>query len=111
MCKCAFSPPPPLPPSDSAQSKGIVFLLDLRECSQDTKYFRQLISVLLNGYPLMLKMVFVIGAPMWVKPILKSFRQLHKVPTLHSMPGLPGPESVIVSWLWLFSHVHREVVF
>ena len=66
-------------PSDAAQNKGIVFLLDLRECSQDPKYLRNFISVLLNGYPLMLKMAFVVSAPMWVKPFLKTFRQPNKV--------------------------------
>jgi hypothetical protein len=65
--------------NDNAQNKGIVFLLDLRECSQDPKYLRHFISVLLNGYPLLLKMVYVVGAPMWVKPILMTFRQLNKV--------------------------------
>ena len=56
-----------------------MFLLDLRECSQDPKYLRNFISVLLGGYPLLLKMVYVVGAPMWVKPILMTFRQLNKV--------------------------------
>jgi hypothetical protein len=65
--------------NDNAQNRGIVFLLDLRECSQDPKYLRHFISVLLNGYPLLLKMVYVVGAPMWVKPILMTFRHLNKI--------------------------------
>lgn len=65
------------------QRKGITFMFDLRECSLscfNDKYADKFFSVLQNGYPMYINMVYIIEAPVWFKThkLLDSYRSMEK---------------------------------
>ncbi len=49
--------------SEAAKEQGIVFILDLRDMTSDPRYTTNILSVLKDGYPIRIKVVFLLCGP------------------------------------------------